>query len=113
MTTEPSGEADGPGATEAVEGVYALLTDGTTVLIRPARPQDAQAVRQMHAQMSPSNIYLRFFSISPLSADREPTPAPSPPNPNNSALWPWPADESERAPAETQATKPSRIPLLS
>ena len=44
------------------EGVYALLTDGTTVLIRPATPEDAGAVRQMHEQMSPDNIYLRFFS---------------------------------------------------
>jgi acyl-CoA synthetase (NDP forming)/GNAT superfamily N-acetyltransferase len=52
-------------------GVYALLIDGTTVLIRPARPQDEEAVRQMHAQMSPENIYLRFFSVSKLSSVRE------------------------------------------
>ena len=28
--------------------MYALLTDGTTVEIRPARAQDAEAVRAMH-----------------------------------------------------------------
>ena len=28
---------------------YALLTDGSTVLIRPARPADAGAVQAMHA----------------------------------------------------------------
>ena len=42
--------------------MYALLTDGSTVEIRPARPQDAEAVRAMHAGMSPDNIYLRFRS---------------------------------------------------
>ena len=32
---------------------YALLTDGSTVLIRPAGPADTEAVRAMHAAMSP------------------------------------------------------------
>ena len=50
--------------------MYALLTDGSTVEIRPARPQDAEAVRAMHAAMSPGNIYLRFFSLSPRAAER-------------------------------------------
>jgi acyl-CoA synthetase (NDP forming)/GNAT superfamily N-acetyltransferase len=52
-------------------GVYALLTDGSTVQIRPAQPGDFDAVRQMHASMSPDNMYLRFFSLSPQNADRE------------------------------------------
>jgi hypothetical protein len=29
---------------------YALLTDGSTVAIRPGRPEDAGAVREMHEQ---------------------------------------------------------------
>ena len=50
---------------------YALLADGTTVEIRPATPDDFDAVKAMHAAMSPDNIYLRFFSFSPLSAENE------------------------------------------
>jgi acyl-CoA synthetase (NDP forming)/GNAT superfamily N-acetyltransferase len=50
---------------------YALLTDGTTVEIRPATPRDFDAVQAMYAAMSPDNIYLRFFSFSRLSADHE------------------------------------------
>ena len=56
---------------EAGLGVYALLTDGTTIEIRPARPDDFEAVRDMHAKMSPQNIYLRFFGISRAAAERE------------------------------------------
>ena len=52
-------------------GIYALLADGTTVEIRPATPEDFDAVRAMHVAMSPDNIYLRFFSFSPLSAENE------------------------------------------
>ena len=52
-------------------GTYALLADGTTVEIRTATPEDFDAVRAMHAAMSPDNIYLRFFSFSPLSAENE------------------------------------------
>lgn len=85
MTAEPGVTA----APDAADGVYALLTDGTTVLIRPARPQDEEAVRQMHAQMSPNNAYLRFFSISPLAADREASRVTRPPAPDHCALLAW------------------------
>ena len=70
-------------------GVYALLIDGTTVLIRPARADDLEAVRQMHAQMSPDNIYLRFFSPSKLSATREARRVTRPPSPDHYALLAW------------------------
>ena len=50
---------------------YALLADGTTVEIRPARAEDYEAVRDMHAAMSPENTYLRFFDPSPRTAERE------------------------------------------
>jgi acyl-CoA synthetase (NDP forming)/GNAT superfamily N-acetyltransferase len=50
---------------------YGLLADGTTVEIRLATPEDFDAVKAMHAAMSPDNIYLRFFSFSPLSAENE------------------------------------------
>jgi acyl-CoA synthetase (NDP forming)/GNAT superfamily N-acetyltransferase len=52
-------------------GVYALLADGTTVQIRPADPGDFAAVKAMHEAMSPSNAYLRFFSLSRTAAEHE------------------------------------------
>ncbi len=81
--------AEAATAPEPAEGVYALLTDGTTVLIAPARQQDEQAVRHMHAQMSPNNIYLRFFSISPAAADREASRVCRPPDDEHCALLAW------------------------
>jgi len=51
--------------------IYALLRDGSTVEIRPADRSDAEAVRAMHAMMSPGNLYLRFFGKSLDSADIE------------------------------------------
>ncbi|MGN6678616.1 MAG: GNAT family N-acetyltransferase, partial [Streptosporangiaceae bacterium] len=76
-----------------VVGVYALLTDGTTVLIRQARPQDEDAIRQMHEQMSPTNTYLRFFSISPLSARREAKRLSRPTDLRHYALLAWLGDQ--------------------
>jgi GNAT superfamily N-acetyltransferase/predicted CoA-binding protein len=51
--------------------VYALLADGSTVQIRTAEPGDYEAVKAMHEAMSPDNIYLRFFSVSRVSAEPE------------------------------------------
>ncbi len=51
--------------------VYALLTDGTTVEIRPARTDDLPAMKAMHEGMSADNSYLRFFNFSQLSAEQE------------------------------------------
>jgi acyl-CoA synthetase (NDP forming)/GNAT superfamily N-acetyltransferase len=56
---------------EGADPVYALLADGTTVEIRPAVPDDFDAVKAMHDAMSPDNRYLRFFNISRLSAEIE------------------------------------------
>jgi acyl-CoA synthetase (NDP forming)/GNAT superfamily N-acetyltransferase len=51
--------------------VYALLSDGTTALIREAGAEDFDAVKAMHEQMSPENAYLRFFSMSRAAPERE------------------------------------------
>src|ERR1700743_242869 len=51
--------------------VYALLADGSTVLIRPAGPADLAAVRAMHEEMSPDNAYLRVLSASRLAPAQE------------------------------------------
>ena len=52
-------------------GVYALLSDGRTVQIRPANPEDFAAVKAMHEAMSPGNAYLRFFSLSKTASEQE------------------------------------------
>ena len=73
-------------------GTYALLTDGSTVLIRAAGPADAEAVRAMHAAMSPDNLYLRFFSLSPRNADAEASRVCREPGPDHAALLAWLGD---------------------
>ena len=65
---------------------YALLTDGTTIEIRPAGPEDFAAVRDLHAKMSPDNLYLRFFSLSPMAAEREARRICREPAPDHAAL---------------------------
>jgi len=50
---------------------YALLADGATLTIRPAGPEDYEAVRRLHEEMSPENLYFRFFSASRVSAELE------------------------------------------
>ena len=84
------GEAPVRAATGA--GTYALLTDGTTVLIRAARPADTEAVRAMHAAMSPDNLYLRFFSLSPRNAETEASRVCREPGPDHAALLAWLGD---------------------
>jgi acyl-CoA synthetase (NDP forming)/RimJ/RimL family protein N-acetyltransferase len=71
---------------------YALLTDGSTVEIRPAGPQDTDAVREMHAAMSPDNMYLRFFSISKAAAEHEAQRVSRDPGPGHAALLAWLGD---------------------
>ena len=66
--------------------VYALLSDGTTVEIRPARPDDLPAIRAMHEAMSSNNSYLRFFSLSQISAEQEAQRVCRPPGPDHAAL---------------------------
>ncbi|MET8471798.1 GNAT family N-acetyltransferase [Streptomyces sp. NPDC006422] len=49
---------------------HALLTDGTTVRIRPARGSDHDAVQGLYEEMSADNLRLRFFGLSRNSARR-------------------------------------------
>jgi acyl-CoA synthetase (NDP forming)/GNAT superfamily N-acetyltransferase len=72
--------------------IYALLTDGSTVEIRPAGPADAGAVQAMHEAMSPENLYLRFFSMSPANAEREARRISRQPRPDAVALLAWLGD---------------------
>jgi acyl-CoA synthetase (NDP forming)/RimJ/RimL family protein N-acetyltransferase len=102
MTAEPENMA----AAGPDHGVYALLTDGTTVLIRQARPQDEEAVQEMHAAMSPDNVYLRFFSISPMAADREAKRVTRPLSDAHCALLAWLNDELVGVASYESADKP-------
>ncbi|MFB8181951.1 GNAT family N-acetyltransferase [Streptomyces sp. NPDC055966] len=47
---------------------HALLSDGTTVRIRQAGPADREDVLRLYEEMSPENLRLRFFSVSPAAA---------------------------------------------
>ena len=69
MTGTAAAQPEGSVSVPAGDSAYALLIDGATVEIRPARPADFAAVRDMHAKMSPDNLYLRFFSMSPYLAE--------------------------------------------
>lgn len=46
----------------AVGECDALLADGTTVHVRPMRPEDADRLVSFHSGLSPESIYLRYFS---------------------------------------------------
>ncbi|BET46015.1 bifunctional GNAT family N-acetyltransferase/acetate--CoA ligase family protein [Kitasatospora aureofaciens] len=48
--------------------VHALLTDGTTVRIRPVEPRDHDQLEGLYTEMSPDNRRLRFFSAGSRSA---------------------------------------------
>ena len=72
-----------------VAATYALLTDGSTVEVRPAGTQDGEAVRAMHAAMSPDNMYLRFFSMSPNAAEQEARRVCREPDSDHAALLAW------------------------
>ncbi|MFD5126845.1 bifunctional acetate--CoA ligase family protein/GNAT family N-acetyltransferase [Streptomyces olindensis] len=48
--------------------VHALLTDGTTVCIRPVLPGDHDQLEGLYEEMSPENLRLRFFAASHRSA---------------------------------------------
>jgi acyl-CoA synthetase (NDP forming)/GNAT superfamily N-acetyltransferase len=70
-------------------GTYALLADGDTILIRPADPDDLDAVREMHRSMSQENIYFRFFSLSSFAAEGEARRVCREPGPDHIALLAW------------------------
>ena len=92
--------------TPAAAATYALLFDGSTAEIRPARAQDAEAVRAMHAAMSPDNAYLRFFSLNPSAAQREARRVCREPDADHAALLAWQADRLVGVASYEPAGKP-------
>jgi acyl-CoA synthetase (NDP forming)/GNAT superfamily N-acetyltransferase len=65
---------------------YALLADGATIEIRPAGRADSGRVQAFHQEMSPDNLYLRFFSLSKRAAEHEAQRVCRPPGPDHAAL---------------------------
>jgi acyl-CoA synthetase (NDP forming)/GNAT superfamily N-acetyltransferase len=102
----PAGTGTGHAGMSPGAATYALLTDGSTVLIRPAGPADAEAVRAMHAALSPDNLYLRFFSLSPYSAKREADRVCRDPAPDHAALLAWLGDRLVGVASYEPAAKP-------
>ncbi|NUP48911.1 MAG: GNAT family N-acetyltransferase [Catenulispora sp.] len=51
-----------PQAVTATAAVHALLTDGTTVSIRPSAPEDLDNLRAMFAELSAESLRMRFFA---------------------------------------------------
>ena len=51
-------------------GVHALLSDGETVLIRPAGPVDHEGLLRLYGDMSGENLRLRFFGTSSLAGEQ-------------------------------------------
>ncbi|MGP4114314.1 bifunctional acetate--CoA ligase family protein/GNAT family N-acetyltransferase [Streptomyces sp. 4N509B] len=49
-------------AEQRARGVHALLTDGSTVLIRPVEPSDHDEVLRLYEGMTPQHVRARFFS---------------------------------------------------
>ncbi|MFI7413398.1 GNAT family N-acetyltransferase [Streptomyces sp. NPDC049627] len=66
--------------------VHALLADGTTVCIRPVRPDDHDQVQGLYEEMSPENLRLRFFAASRRSAALAAARACAQPGPGYRAL---------------------------
>ena len=63
---------------DAVPGRYpdgwetdVVLSDGSTVLLRPIRPDDLERIRRFHARQSRESIYYRYFRFRPRLSDQE------------------------------------------
>ena len=41
-----------------------VLRDGSTIRLRPVRPDDAEALRELHKRLSPDSQHFRFFALS-------------------------------------------------
>ena len=49
---------------------HIVLADGRPALVRLARPEDAEALREFHRGLSRESIYLRYFSAKPKLSNR-------------------------------------------
>ncbi|MGV9589856.1 bifunctional acetate--CoA ligase family protein/GNAT family N-acetyltransferase [Streptomyces tendae] len=66
--------------------IHALLADGITVRIRAVEPEDHDQLHRLYEEMSPENLRMRFFAVSPHSAAVAADHACDPPRPGHRAL---------------------------
>ncbi|MFF7829899.1 GNAT family N-acetyltransferase [Streptomyces rochei] len=66
--------------------IHALLADGTTVRIRAVEPEDHDQLHRLYEEMSPENLRMRFFAVSPHSAALAADHACEPPRSGHRAL---------------------------
>jgi acyl-CoA synthetase (NDP forming)/GNAT superfamily N-acetyltransferase len=65
---------------------HALLADGTTVELRPPRPEDHEQVLGLYESMSAENLRLRFFGASRQAGQQATDRFCAPPRPGHHAL---------------------------
>ncbi|MFG2006244.1 GNAT family N-acetyltransferase [Spirillospora sp. NPDC048911] len=73
--------------------VFALLTDGAQVEIRPLVPGDREAIAQLHRGLSTESLYLRFFAVNRGMADQVAARLCREPGPGHAGLGAWLRDE--------------------
>jgi acyl-CoA synthetase (NDP forming)/GNAT superfamily N-acetyltransferase len=95
----------------SVPSTYALLADGGTVHIRHSRAEDANAVKEMHANLSPGNAYFRFFNLSPLAPEREARRVTRPEDADHVALLAWLGNELVGVATYEATGKPGRAEI--
>ncbi|MCB5180874.1 bifunctional acetate--CoA ligase family protein/GNAT family N-acetyltransferase [Streptomyces antimicrobicus] len=70
----------------ARQEVHVLLADGSTVSVRPLRPDDRAAVAAFYTRMSPENLRLRFFTANRHSAEQSAERLCRPARPGRAAM---------------------------
>ncbi len=67
----PSGAAaEAPAGYPAQEESDVVLKSGSTLRLRPIRPEDAPALLAFYKRMSPDSLYFRFFSVPQLNVKK-------------------------------------------
>ncbi|GAA2045117.1 bifunctional GNAT family N-acetyltransferase/acetate--CoA ligase family protein [Streptomyces cheonanensis] len=72
---------------------HALLSDGTTVWLRPPGPGDRDAIARMYAAMSPADLRRRFFAFSRRAGHEAADRMTAPPRPGYHGILAGSAEE--------------------
>lgn len=67
----PPADVSGQSADVSGRAADVLLSDGTTVHLRPIRPDDAERIVALHSRFSERTRYLRYFSAYPRIPQRD------------------------------------------
>ncbi|MFF4948420.1 hypothetical protein [Streptomyces chattanoogensis] len=74
------------GTASRTREVCALLADGSTVRLRPARPEDRGRVLRLYDEMSVDNLRRRFFAAGRRSGEQAADRLCAPPAPGHRTL---------------------------